>query len=184
MLFGLFKKPEEPIRIILNQSSGSASEIEYIAPHVGDIEIVWFLLLIYTRMYKNCSSFFKTYKDDLNNSFKDIPKNSSFESMEYELVTSQLIEIYNIGESLNKNTKMTLQKGKTGYSIFVGDMATKNPNLYFHCANLLLLPKIKDQIKYLNCLIELANKLNNKSISVMDGIELPKRILANHYKFS
>lgn len=181
MLFGLFKKTEEPIRIILNQSSASASKIEYLASNVGDIEIVWFLLLVYARMYRNCSSHFKIYKDDLNNSFKDIQKNSSFESMDYELITSQLIEVYNIGESLDKNTQMTLRKGKAGYSIFVGNMATKNPNLYFHCASLLLLPKIKDKIKYLNCLIDFSNKLNNKPISIMDAVELPKRIIANNY---
>ncbi|MBK9258009.1 MAG: hypothetical protein IPM42_21365 [Saprospiraceae bacterium] len=182
MLFGLFKKHEEPIRLILNQSSTSASRIEFIEQNVGDIEIVWFLLLIYARLYKNCCSFYKSYKDDLNNIFQNIPKNSPFESLNYEINTTKLIEINNISNYFNKkNAKINLRKGKNGYFISVGHYVTKNPTLYFHCASLLLLPKIKDKSKYINCLTDLANLLNNKPISIMEAVEFPERIISNNY---
>lgn len=180
-MFNLFKK-NEPIKAIIIQSSKFASKIDYISPTIEEKEIVLFLLLIYTRIYRNCCSYFKTYKNDLNNSFKDIPKGSSLQSINYEFVTSSLIDLYNMTDSKDKPTNFNLQKGKSGYSIFVGNMSTVNPNLYFHCSSLLFLDKIKNKERYLDCLIDLATELNNKSISMNQGVEIPRNIIAKNFK--
>lgn len=179
-MFNLFKK-NEPIKATIIQGSKYASKINYISPTIEEKEIVLFLLLVYARIYRNCCSFFKIYKNDLNNSFKDIPKESTLESINYESVTSSLIDLYNMTDSRNKATQFNLQKGKFGYSIFVGNMSTVNPNLYFHCSSLLFLDKIKNKERYLTCLIDLATELNNKSISMNQGIKIPENIIAKNF---
>lgn len=152
-----------------------------ISPDIEEKEIVLFLLLIYARMYRNCYSFFKTYKDDLNNGFKDIGKGAKFEEVGYETVTESLIKLYNIGKSNEKKTTFSLLKWPAHYSINVGSMKTINPNLYFYCASLLLLPKIKNKEKFLHCLIDIANACSNKRISMSEGVSIPKKIVDSNY---
>lgn len=84
-------------------------------------------------------------------------------------------------DSRHKPTKFNLRKGKIGYSIFVGGMSTVNPNLYFHCASLLFLNKIKNQKRYMDCLIDLANDLNNKNITMKQGVEIPTKIVEKNF---
>ena len=180
-MFNLFRK-NEPIKAIIIQSSKTASKIDYISPTIEEKEIVLFLLLMYARIYRNCCSFFKTYRNDLNNSFKDIPKGSTPESIGYESITSSLIDLYNMADSKDKPTKFNLRKGKFGYSIYVGDMSTVNPNLYFHCSSLLFLNRIGNQKRYLDCLIDLANEIDNKNITMMQGVEIPRKIMEKNFR--
>lgn len=179
-MFNLFKK-NEPIKAIIIQSSKTASKIDYISPTIEEREIVLFLLLMYARLYRNCCSFFKTYKNDLNNSFKDLPKGSTPDSIGYTSITSTLIDVYNISGAKHMPTKFNLRKGKFAYTIFVGNMSTVNPNLYFHCASLLFLDSIENQERYLDCLIDLANELDNKNISMMQGVEIPSKIVEKNF---
>lgn len=180
-MFNLFKK-KEPIKAIIIQNSKTASKIDFISPAIEEKEIVLFLLLIYARIYRNCCSYFKTYKNDLNNSFKDLPKNSTLESIGYKSITSSLIDLYNMNNANDKPTQFNLRKGKFGYTIYVGNMSTVNPNLYFHCSSLLLLDKIGNQERYLDCLIDLANELDNKNITMMQGVEIPRKIIEKSFR--
>lgn len=180
-MFSFFRKKER-IKVDISQISKDHCKILKISSDIQEKEIVLFLLLIYARMYRNCFSYFKLYKDGLNNIFKGVSKEQKFEDFDYVFKIEKLINIYNVGESNETVTTISLLKWPKHYSINVGYMKTTNPNLYFYCASLLLLPKINDKNKFLHCLIDLAKACDNNDISMTDGINLPSEIVNMYYR--
>jgi hypothetical protein len=180
-MFNLFHRNNEIIKTSINQTSNHASKMEFISTSIKEKEIVLFLLMIYARMYRNCCTFFKEYKNDLNDGFKDIEKNTSFEDIKFEHTTKLLIQLYNISSSKNKTTNINLRKWSTHYSIYVGRLSTINPNMYFYCAGLLMLDKINNKDVFLNCLIDMANTLNNRKISLKESLTIPSNIVDRNY---
>jgi hypothetical protein len=180
-MFNFFHRNNEIIKTSISQTSRYSCQIDYISTSVDEKEIVLFLLMVYARMYRNCCMFFKDYKNDLNDGFKDIDKNTQFEQIQFEQTTEMLIKLYNISESKEKITKINLRKWTNHYSIHVGKLSTINPNMYFYCASLLLLDKIQNKETFLYCLIDIANSLSNRTISVAEGLSIPLNIVNKYY---